>query len=349
MSMNKIKVGIAGASGYTGQELVRLLVQHPNVQLEKLTSGTYAGRRFSDIFPSFIGHTDIKFSEMSNLSDLAESCDVILCAMPHGIAAQHIDEALVGRVKIIDLSGDFRLKNPSEYDEWYHAPHLRPSMLAGAVFGLPERRRSEIAKASLLANPGCYATCSILALLPLAEANLLKEPIIVDAKSGVSGAGRSAVLDTLLTECSGSIKAYKVASHRHTPEIEQELNSCSNDKLKITFTPHLVPMNRGILVTAYCPVDSKTSLKEIVDLYQAKYDSEPFVQVLESQIPETRWTKGSNMCQIGLTVDKRTNQLIVVAAIDNLLKGASGQAVQNMNIMFGLPETTGLTQIPVLP
>jgi N-acetyl-gamma-glutamyl-phosphate reductase len=241
------------------------------------------------------------------------------------------------------------LKNASEYDTWYNATHPRPAMLEKAVYGLPEFRRNEIASARLVANPGCYATCTILSLLPLAEAKMLREPLIVDAKSGVSGAGRSADIATAFGEVNESIKAYKIASHRHTPEIEQELSDFAAMALRLTFTPHLIPMNRGILVTAYCDVEQSIEVGDLVHIYERRYAHEPFVKILLAAAPETRWVKGSNTCQIGLTLDKRTNRLIVVGVIDNLIKGASGQAVQNMNIMFGLPETTGLAQLAALP
>jgi N-acetyl-gamma-glutamyl-phosphate reductase len=347
--MQKVRAGIVGASGYTGQELARLLVQHPHAEITAVTSQSYTGKKFSDIFRSFTGLLDLDFESIDNLDQIAESCDVLFFALPHMIAAALINEALLAKVKIIDLSADFRLHDATQYDTWYQASHPQPAMLSRAVYGLPEWRRADISAARLVANPGCYATCAALSLLPLAEAKLLRSPLIIDAKSGVSGAGRSASIDILYSECNESVKAYKVAAHRHTPEIEQELSSFAGAAQLITFTPHLIPMNRGILVTAYCPLDASLSADDLNDIYNQKYASEAFVQMLTTALPETRWVKGSNTCQIGLTVDKRTEQLIIVGAIDNLIKGASGQAVQNMNLMFALPESSGLAQIAVLP
>jgi N-acetyl-gamma-glutamyl-phosphate reductase len=347
--MNEVKVGIIGASGYTGQELVRLLLQHPHAEINAVTSQSYTGKKFSEVFPSFTGALDLNFASNDRLAGIADECDLLFFALPHMLAAEAVDDTLLDKTKVIDLSADFRLKDPSQYDTWYQATHPRPAMLNKAVYGLPEWRRTEIASARLVANPGCYATCTILSLLPLTGAQLLHEPLIVDAKSGVSGAGRAADIATAFSECNESLKAYKVASHRHTPEIEQELSSFASTPLRLTFTPHLVPMNRGILVTAYCELDKSVALEDVFHIYDQKYANEPFVKVLPSATPETRWVKGSNSCQIGLTVDERTRRLIVVGVIDNLIKGASGQAVQNMNIMFGLPETTGLAQLAVLP
>ncbi len=347
--MKKIKIGIVGASGYTGQELMRLLIAHSQAEVCAITSQSYVGMSFAEVFPAFTGAVDLKFGSNDDLKDMAEKCDVLFFALPHMIAAQAIDDDLLARTRVIDLSADFRLKDPDQYEIWYDAKHPRSKMLKQSIYGLPEWRREAIADARLVANPGCFATCAILSLLPLADQGLLKEPVIIDAKSGVSGAGRSASLDILFSECNESIKAYKVASHRHTPEIEQELSSFGKTNIRVTFTPHLVPMNRGILVTAYCPAKHLPDLEDLVLIYESRYAKEPFVNVLNPAMPETRWTKGSNQCQIGLTVDQRTNQLIVVGAIDNLLKGASGQAVQNMNIMFGLPETAGLASIAALP
>jgi N-acetyl-gamma-glutamyl-phosphate reductase len=348
-AMKKIRAGIIGASGYTGQELVRLLLQHPDAQIAAVTSQNYAGKSFADVFPAFTGQIDLKFESSDGLKDIVTRCDVLFFALPHMVAGEMITDELLEKVKVIDLSADFRLKEPSQYDTWYHMVHPRPKLLSKAVYGLPEWRREEIVGARLVANPGCYATCSILSLLPLAEAKLLQEPIIIDAKSGVSGAGRAADIAIAYSECNESIKAYKVAEHRHIPEIEQELSAVASVPLKLTFTPHLVPMSRGILATVYCRLDPNLSVKGLYDIYDAKYGKEPFVRTLRSAMPETRWVKGSNFCQIGMTTDKRTGQTIIVGVIDNLIKGASGQAVQNLNLMFGLPETAGLAQLAALP
>jgi N-acetyl-gamma-glutamyl-phosphate reductase len=344
----EIKIAVVGATGYTGQELVRLLAGHPQAKIEGLISQTYAGRKYSEVFPSFTGSCDqILLKELE--TGMLQNCDVVFFALPHGMAASRVDEQFLGQTKVIDLSADFRLSDAGQYDIWYQSSHPRPDILSKAIYGLPEWRREQIKTATLVANPGCYATCAMLSLLPLSRENLIEHPVIVDAKSGVSGAGRSPSIDTHFNEVNESIKAYKVAVHRHTPEIEQELSAVSKKPVKVVFTPHLVPMNRGILVTAYCSIRNSISQNDLFDIYESKYGSEPFVKVLRQAMPETRWTRGSNQCHIGLKMDKRTGHVIVVGAIDNLIKGAAGQAVQNLNLMFGLPETMGLTQMAVLP
>lgn len=345
---DRIRVAIYGASGYSGQELTRLLCRHPNVVIDSLVSHSYAGKPFSSLFPAFTGCLDQPFVDEKSSHNKPADCDLIFFALPHGHAAERLNESFLEHQKIIDLSADFRLRDPAQYDAWYEFTHPNPEFLSIAVYGLPEWRRSEIANARLVANPGCYATCTLLALLPFAQSGIIKATPIVDAKSGVSGAGRSASIETHFNECNESLKAYKVASHRHTPEIEQELSCSAGKALQIVFTPHLIPMNRGILVTSYLQIDSSTKESDLYEILQSKYANEPFVKVLKL-LPETRWVKGSNSCHIGLRLDRRTGQAIVISTIDNLLKGAASQAVQNMNLMFGLPETTGLEQLAAVP
>jgi N-acetyl-gamma-glutamyl-phosphate reductase len=349
MTKEKVKIGIVGASGYTGQELLRLLLQHPNARIEMLSSQSYAGKPVASVFPGFTGFVDASFCSDKQVDEMATNCDVVFFALPHGLAADSVDDRFLKRVKVVDLSADFRLKQASQYDTWYGAPHARPEMLPEAVYGLPEWRRKEIASARLVANPGCYATCTILSLLPLAAEGIVNDSIIVDAKSGVSGAGRSLSIDTHFNECNESLKAYKVATHRHTPEIEQELSAVAGKDVQVVFTPHLIPIDRGILTTSYCRLHRSMSAADLIDIYRKRYSGEPFVKVLSDAVPETRWTRGSNCCHIGVAVDARTNHAIVIASIDNLLKGAAGQAVQNMNLMFGLPETAGLMQPALVP
>ena len=298
-----------------------------------LISQTYAGKPFASVFPAFSGFTDIKFSGEESFEKIAESCDVVFFALPHGLAALLVDDAFLSKTRVIDLSADFRLKDAAAYDEWYHAPHPNPHMLQTAVYGLPEVRRTDIANARLIANPGCYATCSALSLLPLAAAGLLNPPIVVDAKSGVSGAGRAASLDVHFNECNESIKAYKVAMHRHTPEIEQELSiaiekakltdaiktggasasSSQNEiSLRISFVPHLIPMQRGILTTSYCQVDSAFDTAQLLDLFKAHYANEPFVVVHEDKMPEIDGRKVRITAT--WTGNKRTNEAIIAAS-----------------------------------
>lgn len=343
-----IRVGIIGATGYTGQELVRILARHPQVEIDTLVSRSYAGQSFSAVFPAFRGVVDLECSSDKEIPAAAERCDVLFTALPHGLAANIVTPTLLEKTKVIDLGADFRLKKPEEFKQWYDMEHPSPDLLKEAVYGLSEWRRDEIRQARLIANPGCYATCSELALLPLAKEKVLSQPII-DAKSGVSGAGRSLALGSHFNETNETIKAYKVASHRHTPEIEQELARVSGASTQIVFTPHLIPMNRGILVTAYCELPSDMTSDKLFHLYKRAYDKEPFVRVLDSDFPETRWVKGSNYCDVGLAIDERTRRIIVIAAIDNLVKGAAGQAIQNMNIISNIEETTGLGALPVFP
>lgn len=343
-----IRVGIIGATGYTGQELVRLLSHHRQVEIDTLVSRSYAGQPFSSVFPAFRSVVDLKCSSDEEIPAAVERCDVLFMALPHGLAAKLVTSSMLENTKLIDLGADFRLKDGNEFKRWYEMEHPFPEALKEAVYGLSEWHRDEIRHARLIANPGCYATCSELALLPLAKEKVLSQPII-DAKSGVSGAGRSLALGSHFNETNETIKAYKIASHRHTPEIEQELAHVSGASTTIVFTPHLIPMNRGILVTAYCDLPSGMTSDKLFHLYKKAYEKEPFVRLLDGDFPETRWVKGSNYCDIGLAIDERARKIIVIAAIDNLVKGAAGQAIQNMNIMFEVEESAGLTALPVFP
>ena len=353
----KITVGIVGATGYVGQELVRLLLNHPQVEIKALVSQSSFGKSYAQIYPSFSKFINLPCIQ-EEVSAVAKYVDVIFFALPHGAAARQVNEELINTIPVIDLGADFRLKNPAAYEKWYGYKHPCHELLSQSVYGLCELRREAIRSARIIANPGCYATCSILALKPLIV-NQIVDPgtLVIDAKSGVSGAGRSLELGVHFNECNESIKPYKVGQHRHTPEIEQELRSSNtneSDDFAITFTPHLVPMNRGILVTAYGSLLSLTDESSILEVYRKTYGKEQFVRLFEPQdgeyaFPETRWVKGSNYCDIGLRVDHRTGRIIVIAALDNLVKGAAGQAVQNLNILFGLEETMGLTQAPIFP
>jgi N-acetyl-gamma-glutamyl-phosphate reductase len=353
-SLSLKKVAVVGATGYTGQELIRLLLQHEKVEIQTAVSHSHHGKDFASVYPGFQKVTDLVCAE-ANLEQLADQVDLIFLALPHGHAASRVSADVLQKCKVIDLGGDFRLKKAEDYELWYQFKHPNPELLTEAVYGLPELNRALIAKARLIANPGCYATCSILTLAPLLKAKVVDpDSIIIDAKSGVSGAGRSLELGTQFNECNESIKAYKVASHRHTPEIEQQLAACSDTQFCTSFTPHLVPMNRGILVTAYASLTSKLSAEELFDIYASFYGKEPFIRLFSPgddlyRYPETRWVKGSNFCDIGMTVDGRTNKVIAIGAIDNLVKGAAGQAIQNMNLLFGWPESSGLKQSPIFP
>jgi len=348
------KVAVVGATGYTGQELIRLILQHDKVSLHTAVSQSSGGKKLAEVYPSFAKFTDLTLSA-EHIEDVAAKVDLIFMALPHGIAAKSVTKKILDKCAVIDLGADFRLQNTKEYEQWYEYKHPNKAIVKEAVYGLPELNREKIKDARLVANPGCYATCSILTLTPLLQAQVIDlESIIVDGKSGVSGAGRSLALGTHFDECNESIKAYKVGCHRHTPEIEQELSVQAGEAVLISFTPHLVPMHRGILITSYSILNRDMSEDEIFDIYKSAYRNEPFIRLFDTpgsdyRFPETRWVKGSNFCDIGLTIDARTDRVIAVGAIDNLIKGAAGQAIQNMNIMFGWDETTGLNQVPTFP
>lgn len=342
-----IKAAIVGGTGYTGVELLRLLAAHPEVELKAITSRSEAGQAVSDMFPNLRGHVDLAFCEPDQ-AGLTE-CDVVFFATPNGIAMQHAPELLDAGVKVIDLAADFRLKDPAEWAQWYGQPHACPELLQEAVYGLPEVNRSEVAKARLVANPGCYPTAVQLGFLPILENKLVDSSrLIADAKSGVSGAGRKANVGTLLGEASESFKAYAVPGHRHLPEIRQGLQRATKAAVGLTFVPHLTPMIRGIHATLYAELCGEPV--DLQQLYEARYANEPFVDVLPAgSHPETRSVRGANTCRISIHRPQGGNTLVVLSVIDNLVKGAAGQAVQNMNIMFGLAETSGLDNIALLP
>ncbi|MBG7602731.1 MAG: N-acetyl-gamma-glutamyl-phosphate reductase [Gammaproteobacteria bacterium] len=342
-----IKVGIVGGTGYTGVELLRLLVAHPQAEVVAVTSRAESGRAVADLFPSLRGHIDIAFSEPD--AAVLHGCDVVFFATPNGIAMQSTPELLQAGVRVIDLAADFRIRDQALWEEWYGMSHACPELLQQAVYGLPEIHRQKIASASLVANPGCYPTATIIGFLPLLEAGVVDAgSLIADCKSGASGAGRGASVAALLAECGESFKAYGVSGHRHLPEIRQVLGWTLGELPGLTFTPHLLPMIRGILATLYARLSSEGV--ELQQLYEARYADEPFVDVLPSgSLPETRSVRGTNRCQIALHQPQGEPTVVVLSVIDNLVKGAAGQAVQNMNLMFGLSETSGLDSVALSP
>ena len=344
-----IRVGIYGGSGYTGLELMRILLRHPDVEVTGLTSRKFKGQPLSDTYPVFEGLTDIRFIDASP-GELAGMADVIFTATPHGEAMAVAPAFLEAGKKVIDLSADFRLRDLDVFAKWYHR-HTAPDLVKRAVYGLPELYREDVKKADLVANPGCYVTSAILALAPaLREQVIDPATIIVDSKSGVSGAGRDPVIGSLFCEVDEGFKAYKVNGHRHSPEIEQELSVLAGREVTISFTPHLLPLNRGILSTVYASLKKTLSTAELIALYRNFYGNEPFIRVLnQGSYPNVSSVKGTNFCHLGLAVDERTNRVIILSAIDNLVKGASGQAVQNMNLMCGLREDTALDMIALFP
>ena len=342
-----IKAGVVGGTGYTGVELLRLLVAHPEVELTIITSRSEAGLPVSDLYPNLRGHLDITFQE-PELASLCE-CDVVFFATPNGIAMKMTPELINAGVKVIDLAADFRLKDPAEWAHWYGMEHACPDVLEEAVYGLPEINREAIRKARVVANPGCYPTAVTLGFLPLIEQGLLDDThLIADAKSGVSGAGRGASVGSLLSEASESFKPYGVAGHRHLPEIKQTLSIISGHQVGLTFVPHLVPMIRGIEASLYAVI--KSNDVDLQSLYEQRYAGEAFVDVLPAGgLPETRSVKGSNMCRLSVFRPQDGDTVVVSSVIDNLVKGAAGQAVQNMNILFDLDEKTGIGQVALLP
>ncbi|HEX5035737.1 MAG TPA: N-acetyl-gamma-glutamyl-phosphate reductase [bacterium] len=341
--MKTLKVGIAGATGYTGIELLRILLNHPNVEVVLATSEKFAGKKVADLFPYFAGKTSLVLEELND-GEIAKRCDVAFSCLPHHSAAEHVASWVKAGLKAVDLSADFRLQSVDSYKEWY-GDHAAPGLLKDAVYGLCETHRDKIKKAKLVANPGCYPTGTILALTPfLKEKKIDPDSIVVDAKSGVSGAGRSAVLESLFSEVNESVHAYKVGKHRHTPEIEQELSRAAGRPVVISFTPHLIPMDRGILSTIYAKAVGKTSTQETLAVLSSFYKDEPFVRILpEGSLPKTKNVRGSNVCEIGAHFDSRTGRIVLIAAIDNLMKGAASQAVQNLNLLSGWDEKTGLS------
>jgi N-acetyl-gamma-glutamyl-phosphate reductase len=346
--MSKIKVGITNVTGYAGVELARLLSQHPGVELTSVTGRSAAGKKLGEVFPHLVSLNLMIQTELSKV-------DLAFSAMPHQQSAKEIIPLLKQGTKVVDISADFRLKNETEYPNWYDFTHPAPELLEEAVYGLTELYRDHIASSRLVANPGCYPTSAILALAPAVKAGVIKPEIIIDSKSGVSGAGRSLSLKTHYSEANEDTTAYALAGHRHLPEIIQELGILSpNQLLAITFVPHLLPMTRGILTTCYAPlVPGKLSLNQegeekLKQIYQDFYMGEFFVKVVDIP-PHTKYTWGSNFCLVHPTIDYRTGRLVVVSCIDNLVKGAAGQAIQNMNLMLGLPETTGLESPATYP
>ena len=342
-----IKAGIIGSTGYAGAELVRILLNHPEVKISWYGSRSYIEKPYADVYGSmFELVTDACIGE--DIEKLSDGTDVIFTATPQGFLASAVTEGILKKTKLIDLSADFRIKDPARYEEWYGIHHATPQFLHEAVYGLCEINREDIKGARLIANPGCFPTCSILSIYPLIKEHLIKpDTVIIDAKSGTTGAGRGAKVQNLYCEVNESIKAYGVTVHRHTPEIEDQLGYAAGQKLRVTFTPHLVPMNRGILVTAYATLAKDADEEKMRAAYEKYYAHEKFVRVLpKGKNPETRYVKGSNFADVNFAVDHRTNRVIMMGAIDNLGKGAAGQAVQNMNLLFGFDEAVGLNLVP---
>ena len=323
---------------------------HPEVEIKWLGSRSYIDQRYADIYRNMFQIVE-DICKDDNLDKLAEEVDVIFTATPQGFCASVINEEILSKVKVIDLSADFRIKDVTIYEKWYGIEHKSPEYIKEAVYGLCEINREDIKKARLVANPGCYTTCSILSLYPLVKEGLIDpSTIIIDAKSGTSGAGRGAKVDNLFCEVNENMKAYGVATHRHTPEIEEQLGYAAGQEIVLNFTPHLVPMNRGILVTAYASLKEKVSYETVKAAYDKYYEKEKFVRVLEKDVcPQTKWVEGSNYVDVNFKIDERTGRVIVMGALDNLVKGAAGQAVQNMNLVFGLDESTGLDLVPMFP
>lgn len=344
-----IRIGIVGASGYTGVELARLLSACPEVKLTVATSRQYKGKKLADVYPNLAGMVDIVCDDLVP-EELAARADFFFTAVPHQSAMNIVPGLLQAGKKVVDLSADFRLHDAAVYEKWYQK-HTAQEYLAEAVYGLPELHRAEIPKARLVANPGCYPTSVILGLAPLLDAGAIEpETLIVDSKSGTSGAGRTAQTGTLFCEVTEGFKAYKIAAHRHTPEMEQEISGLCKKAVTISFTPHLLPISRGILSTMYAKLHTMMTDAEVYELYSTYYKDEPFVRVCGiGEFPATQFVRGSNFCDIGCKIDSRTGRVVIIAAIDNLVKGAAGQAVQNMNLMCNLPETRGLLAVPLFP
>ena len=345
-----IRVGIIGSTGYAGGELVRILLGHKEVEIKWFGSRSYIDKKYASVYQNMFQIVDAVCLD-DNMEELADQVDVIFTATPQGFCASLINEEILSKVKVIDLSADFRIKDVSVYEKWYGIEHKAPQFIEEAVYGLCEINREDIKKARLVANQGCYTTCSILTAYPLAKERLIDmSTLIVDAKSGTSGAGRGAKVANLYCEVNENMKAYGVANHRHTPEIEEQLGYASGEEVFINFTPHLVPMNRGILATEYAKLTREVTYEEVKAIYDKYYENEKFIRVLDEGVyPETKWVEGSNYVDIGFKIDPRTNRIIMMGAIDNLVKGAAGQAVQNMNLVFGLPEEEGLNLVPMFP
>ncbi len=343
-----MKVGILNVTGYAGSELARILANHPKAELVAVTGRSDAGKRLSEVFPH------LSAIDLPIVEEIKESVDIVFSALPHKASAEACGPFFLGGVKVVDISADFRLKDLAEYESWYNVQHPLPELMRDAVYGLPELHRSEIAASNLVANPGCYPTGAILALAPAVKAGIIDPDVIVDGKSGVSGAGRGLGLSTHYSEVNESVRAYSMDGHRHMPEITQELREVSKMEPRVTFMPHLIPMTRGILSSCYASLkpgvlpSGSAGIAALREVYEDFYRDEPFVKIA-AQPPHTKHTLGSNDCVIYPTIDLRTDRLTVVSAIDNLVKGAAGQAVQNMNLMFGLPEIMGLTALALYP
>lgn len=347
---NMVRVGIIGATGYAGGELVRLLLGHKDVEIKWYGSRSYVDQAYASVYQNMFQLVDAKCLD-DNMEAMADQVDVIFTATPQGLCASLVNEEILKKVKIIDLSADFRIKDVSVYEKWYGIEHKAPQYIEEAVYGLCEVNREKVKKARLVANPGCYPTCSFLSVYPCVKEGLIDpNTIIIDAKSGTSGAGRGAKVDNLFCEVNENIKAYGVAGHRHTPEIEEQLGYAAGKPVLINFTPHLVAMQRGILVTAYASLKKDVTYEEVKAVYDKYYNDEFFVRVLNKDVcPQTRWVEGSNFVDVNFKIDPRTKRIIMMGAMDNLVKGAAGQAVQNMNLMFGFEEAEGLRMAPVFP
>lgn len=350
-----IKAGIIGATGYAGAELVRILMNHKEVEIKWYGSRSYVEQPYADIYRNMFEIVDAKCMD-DNMEELAEQVDVIFTATPQGFLAGVLNESILSKTKIVDLSADFRIKDVATYEKWYKIEHKSPQFIEEAVYGLCEVNRDLVKKARLVANPGCYTTCSILTAYPLVKEGLIDaDTLIIDAKSGTSGAGRGAKTQNLFCEVNENMKAYGVATHRHTPEIEEQLGYAAGKQILINFTPHLVPMNRGILATEYATLKKKAdgslpTYDEVKAAYDKYYAKEKFVRVLPKGVcPETKWVEGSNYVDVNFVIDERTGRIVMMGALDNLVKGAAGQAVQNMNLMFGFKETEGLEMVPMFP
>ncbi len=344
-----LRVAIIGASGYTGVELLRIFRLHPQVEVVAVSSRRYAGHSVGEVFPSLHGYNDLIFMP-SDKDFLDRPIDFLFTAVPHGVAMSVVPRFLDAGLRVIDLSADFRLRDCKTYEAWYQ-PHTAPELIDNAVYGLPEVYARDIASAQLVANPGCYPTSVLLPLIPLLRSGTVRpQGIIVDSKSGASGAGRSPSPATIYCEVNEAFKAYKIAGHRHLPEIEQELSVAADRPVAITFVPHLVPMSRGILSTIYAQPVDETSVSEVLGILEEFYRGSPFVHILPQGVcPNVSQVRGSNFCDIGAEIDRHTGRLVLISAIDNLVKGASGQAVQNFNLMSGLDESLGLDTLPLYP
>lgn len=345
-------VGIIGITGYAGIQLAHMIFQHPHARLVYAGSHSYAGKKLGEVYPQLASPASDILLQEDDIPAAAEACDVLFLALPAGIAASAVTKEILEKTVVIDLGADFRLHDGSVYESWYKKPAASPDLLEAAVYGLVELHRDSIRTSRLIANPGCYTTCSILSLYPLLKHGLVEASgIIIDAKSGVSGAGRGLSLDALYCEANESVKAYGVATHRHTPEIEQELGAAhGNETVLVQFTPHLIPMDRGILATCYATLKAGVNESAVAAAYESAYGSEKFISLRpSSSLPQTRWVKGSNRCDIGWVIDERTGRIIVVGALDNLVKGAAGQAIQNMNVVMGCDEDSGLSASGIFP